>query len=169
MKWRFLTILRAISKQTKWPKVPFHVHCFNDVCGACAACGCGLVYIPHGGLWGNWARASSKTPHSHFLCSSPGVVQERPKTLRGSASARKACVGGGGVQQADGGRRNVGDHLPLPEWEPFARPVAPMAEGVQTDVDATMAALRQQHDINIQAYKARIKHLETVLASLGIR
>ena len=44
-----------------------------------------------------------------------------------------------------------------------------MAEGVQTDVDATMEALRQQHDIDVQAYKARIEHLETVLASLGIR
>ena len=59
-------------------------------------CGCGLVHIPHGGLQGNWARASSKTPHSHSLRSSPGVVQGRPKTLRGSASARKACAGGGG-------------------------------------------------------------------------
>ena len=40
---------------------------------------------------------------------------------------------------------------------------------MQTDVDATMEALRQQHDIDVQAYKARIEHLETVLASLGIR
>ena len=40
---------------------------------------------------------------------------------------------------------------------------------MQTDVDATMEALRQQHDIDIQAYKARIEHLETLLASLGIR
>ena len=58
--------------------------------------GFNLAHIPHGGLRGNWAKASSKTPHSHSLCSSPGVVQERPKTLRGSASARKACTGGGG-------------------------------------------------------------------------
>ena len=36
-------------------------------------------------------------------------------------------------------------------------------------IDATMEALRQQHDIDVQAYKARIDHLETVLASLGIR
>ena len=35
------------------------------------------------------------------------------------------------------------------------------------NVDATTEALRQQHNINIQAYKARIEHLETVLASLG--
>ena len=73
------------------------------------------------------------------------------------------------MQRADGGRVQVGDFLLLLEWEPFARAVAPVAEGVQTDVDATMEALRQQHDIDIQAYKARIEHLKTVLASLGIR
>ena len=73
------------------------------------------------------------------------------------------------MQRADGGHGHAGDRLPLPEWEPFAGSVAPVAKGVQTDVDATMEALRQQHDIDIQAYKARIEHLETVLASLGIR
>ena len=121
-----------------------------------------LVHIPHRGLRGKWARASSKTPHSHSLRSTPGVVQERPKTLRRSARVRKACTGGGGVQRADGGHGHASDRLPLPEWEPFAGSVAPVAEGVQTDVDATMEALRQQHDINVQAYKARIEHLETV-------
>ena len=40
---------------------------------------------------------------------------------------------------------------------------------MQTDVDATMDALRQQHNIDVQAYKARIEHLKKVLASLGIR
>ena len=128
-----------------------------------------MVHIPHGGLRGNWARASSKTSHSHSLRSNPGVVQEQPKTLRGSASARKACAGGGGVQRADGGHGHAGDRLPLPEWKPFVGSVAPVAEGVQMDVDATMEALRQQHDIDVQAYKARIEHLKTVLASLGIR
>ena len=72
------------------------------------------------------------------------------------------------MQRADGGHGHAGDRLPLSEWEPFAGSVAPVAEGVQTDVDATMEALRQQHDIDVQAYKARIEHLETVLASLGI-
>ena len=143
-------------------------HCFNDVCGACVACGCRLVHIPHRGLRGNWTRASSKMPHSHSLRFSPGVVQERSKTLHGSASARKDCVGSGGAQWADGGRGHARDALPLPEWEPFAGSLAPVAEGVQTDVDATMEALCQQHDIDVQAYKARIEHLETVLASLGI-
>ena len=74
----------------------------------------------------------------------------------------------GGAQWADGGRGHVGDGPSLPEWEPFAGSVALVAEGVQTDVDATMEALHEQHDIDIQAYKARIEHLETVLASLGI-
>ena len=74
-----------------------------------------------------------------------------------------------GAQRANGGRGRAGDGLPLPEWKSFAGLVAPVAEGVQTDVDATMEALRQQHDIDVQAYKARIEHLETVLASLGIR
>ena len=73
------------------------------------------------------------------------------------------------MQRADGGHGHAGDRLPLPEWEPFAGSVALVAEGVQTNVDATMEALRQQHDIDVQAYKARIEHLETVLASLGIR
>ena len=100
-----------------------------------------MVHILHGGLRGNWARASSKTPHSHSLRSSLGVVQERPKTLRGSTSARKACAGGGGGATANGGHIHVGDRLPVPEWEPFAETVAPVAEGVQTDVDATMEAL----------------------------
>ena len=57
-------------------------------------------------------------------------------------SARKACAGGGRVQRADGGRGHAGDGLPLPEWEPFAGSVALVAEGVQTDVDATIEALR---------------------------
>ena len=78
------------------------------------------------------------------------------------------CTGGGGAQRTDGGCGWTGDGLLLPEWESFAGLVAPMAEGVQTDVDATMEALRQQHNIDVQAYKARIDHLETMLASLGI-
>ena len=79
------------------------------------------------------------------------------------------CAGGGGVQRADGGCGHADDGLLLPEWEPFAGSVASVAEEVQTDVDATIEALRQQHHIDVQAYKARIEHLETVLASLGIR
>ena len=102
-----------------------------------------MVHILHGGLRGNWARASSKTPHSHSLRSSPGVVQEQSKTLHGSASARKDSASGGGAQWADGGCRHVGDGLPLSKWEPFVGLVAPVAEGVQTDVDATMGIVRQ--------------------------
>ena len=47
------------------------------------------------------------------------------------------------MQRADGGHEHAGDRLPLLEWEPFAGSVALVAEGVQTDVDATMEALRQ--------------------------
>ena len=69
----------------------------------------------------------------------------------------------------DGGRGQEDDGLTLSEWESFAGLVAPVAEGVQKAVDARMEALRQQHDIDIQAYKARIDHLQLMLASLGIR
>ena len=96
------------------------------------------------------------------------MVQEQSKTLHGSASVRKDCTDGGGPNGLMEVRR-AGDGLPLPEWESFARLVALVAEGVQTDVDATMEALCQQHKIVVQAYKARIDHLETMLASLGIR
>ena len=144
-------------------------HCFNDVCGACVACECGLVHISHGGLWSNWTRAFSKMPHLHSLRSSPGVVQERSKTLHGTADARKDCTGGGGAQRADGGRGRADDGLALLEWESFAGLIAPVAEGVQMAVDARMEALRQQYDIDVQVYKARIDHLQLMLASLGIR
>ena len=36
-------------------------------------------------------------------------------------------------------------------------------------IDTRMEALCQQHDIDVQAYKARIDHLQLMLASLGIR
>ena len=95
-------------------------HCFNDVCGACVACECGLVYNPQEGLRSNWARAFSKKPRSHSLRSSPGVVQERSKTLHGTANARKNCTssGGGlnGLMEAANGQMMVlhsqnGSHL----------------------------------------------------------
>ena len=143
-------------------------HYFNDVCEACVVCEYGLVHIPHRGLWSNWARAFSKMSRSHFLHSNPGVIQERSKTLHGTASARKDYTGGGRAQRANRGCGWADDGLALSEWESFARLVAPMAEEVQTAVDARMEALRQQHNIDVQVYKARIDHLETMLASLGI-
>ena len=36
-------------------------------------------------------------------------------------------------------------------------------------VDARMEALCQQYDIDFEAYKARIDHLQLMLASIGIR
>ena len=96
------------------------------------------------------------------------VVQERFKTLCRSASARRDCTGGGGAQRTDGGHGWADDGLALLEWESFAGLVASMAEGVRMAVDARMEALGQQHDIDVQAYKARIDHLELMLASFGI-
>ena len=52
-------------------------------------------------------------------------------------------TGSGRVQRADGGHGRADDGLALSEWESFARLVAPVAEGVQTAVDAKMEALRQ--------------------------
>ena len=95
-------------------------------------------------------------PCSHSLRSSPGVVQERSKTLHGTMGARKDCTGDGGAQRADGGREWADDGLALLEWESIVGLVAPVVEGVQTAVDARMEALRQQHDIDFQAYKAII-------------
>ena len=60
------------------------------------------------------------------------------------------------------------ENLALPEWEAFAGFVALVAEGVGTTVDARVEALRQQHDTNIQAYKARIDHLKSMLIYLRI-
>ena len=75
----------------------------------------------------------------------------------------------GGPQRADGGRGRADDGLALSEWESFVGLVTPVAEEVQTVVDAKMEALHQQHNIDVQAYKPRIDHLETMLASFGIR
>ena len=170
MKWRFLTILRAISEQTKWPKgstprsiasmmyaehvlrvnVDWSTFCtegFGAIGpGLLAKC---LVHIPYV-LVPEWFRNDPK------LYMDPRLQERTARAVEGA-------------QRADGGRGHAGDGLPLPEWESFAGLVAPVAEGVQTDVDATMEALRQQHDIDVQAYKARIEHFKTVLASLGIR
>ena len=48
----------------------------------------------------------------------------------------------GGAQRADGGCGQADDGLALSEWESFAGLVAPMAEGVQTAVEARIEALR---------------------------
>ena len=98
----------------------------------------------------------------------PEWFRNDPKLYMDPRAQERTTRAVGVVQWVDGGCGHAGDGLPLPEWEPFAGLVALVAEGVQTDVDATMEALCQQHDIDVQAYKARIEHLETVLASLRI-
>ena len=170
VEWQFLTILRAISKQTKWPKgsIPRsiasmmyveHVLCVNvDWSTFCTesfgAIGQGLLaklpfHIPY-------------VPVSEWFRNDPKLYME-PRAQERTALAV------GGAQRADGSRGQVDDGLALSEWESFVGLVAPVAEEVQTTIDATMEALCQQHDIDVQAYKARIDHLETMLASLGIR
>ena len=69
------------------------------------------------------------------------------------------------VDETDGW---VNNSLALPEWEAFAGFVTLVAEGVGTVVDGIVEALRQQHNSDVQAYKARIDHLESMLTSLGI-
>ena len=81
---------------------------------------------------------------------------------------KKGLHGRWGGQQADGGCGRACDGLVLPEWESFEGLVAPVAEGVQMAVDARMEALLQQYDNDVEAYKARIDHLQTMFASLGI-
>ena len=75
----------------------------------------------------------------------PEWFRNDPKLYVDPRAQERPARAVGGVQQADGGHGHADDCLPLPEWEPFAESVAPVAEGVQTDVDATMEALRQQH------------------------
>ena len=48
------------------------------------------------------------------------------------------------------------------------RLVASVAKEVGTAVDARVEALHQQHNVDIQAYEAKIDHLKSMLASLGI-
>ena len=170
VKWRFLTIFRAISEQTKWPKgsIPrsiasmmytehvlhvkvdwstFRTEGFGAIGqGLLAKCPVHIPYIP---FWSGSGTIQNFT----WNC-------ERKKRLHGRWR---------GAQRADGGRGRADDGLAFSEWESFAGLVAPMAEGVQMAVDARMEALRQQHDIDIQAYKARINHLQTILAAFGIR
>ena len=99
----------------------------------------------------------------------PEWFRNDPKLYMEPRAQERIARAVGGAKRADGGCGWAGDGLALPEWESLARLVVPVAEGVQTDVDATMEALRQEHDNDVQAYNARIDHLETMLASLGIR
>ena len=64
--------------------------------------------------------------------------------------------------------RWTNDGLALLEWEAFAGFIAPVAEGVGTAINARVEALRQQHDADVQAYKARSDYLKSMLAFLGI-
>ena len=144
VKWRFLTILWAISQQTKWPK------------GSIPRSIASMMYAEHVlRVDVDWSTFRTKG----FGAIGPGLLAKRPihipyvpvlewftddpKLYVDPRVQERPARAVGGVRRADGGRGQVGDRLPLPESEPFARSVAPVAEGVQTDVDATMEALRQ--------------------------
>ena len=143
MKWRFLTILRAISKQTKWPK------------GSIPRSIASMMYAEHV-LRGDVDWSTFHT--EGFGAIGPGLLAKRPvhipyvpvpewfkndpKLYMDPRAQERTARAVGGAQRANGGRRHAGDGLPLSEWEPFAGLVAPVVEGVQTDVNATMEALR---------------------------
>ena len=170
VKWRFLTILLAISKQTKWPKgsIPRNI--------------ASMMYAKHvlrvnvdwstfctEGFRAIGPRLLAKCPVHIPYVPVPKWFRNDPKLYMEPRAQERTAGAVGRAQRADAGCGWAGDGLPLPEWQSFAGLIAPMPEGVQMDVDATMQALRQQHDIDVQAYKARIDHLETMLASLVIR
>ena len=143
MKWRFLTILRAISEKTKWPKgsIPhsiasmmhaehmlhvnvdwstFHTEGFRAIGpGLLAKCRIHIPYVPV-----------------------PEWFKNDPKLYMDPRAQERIARAVGGAQRANGGHEQAGDGLSLSEWESFARLVALVAEGVQTDVDAPMEALR---------------------------
>ena len=141
VKWWFLTILRAISEQTKWPK------------GSIPRSIASMMYAEHvlhvDVDWPTFRTEGFGAIGPRFLAKRPihipyVPVQSGSRTTQNFMWIRerkKGLCGNGGVQRADGGHGHAGDRLPLPEWEPFAKSVAPVAEGVQTDVDATMEAL----------------------------
>ena len=170
VKWRFLTIFRAISEQIKWPKgsIPHSIT--------------SMMYAEHvlrvnvdwstfcmEGFGAIGPRLLAKCPiHISYILVSERLRND-PKLYMELQAQKRTARAMGGAQRANGGRGQANDGLSLSEWESFAGLVAPVAEGVQMAVDATMEALRQQHDIDVQAYKAIIDHLETMLAFLGIR
>ena len=169
MKWRFLTILWAISEQTKWLKgsIPRSIasmmyaeHVLRVNVDWSTVCMEGFPAIGQGLL----AKRPIHIPYVPVL----EWFRNNPKLYMEPRAQDRTIRAVGGAQRANGGRGWADDGLALSEWESFEGWVALVAEGVQTAIDATMEALCQQHDIDVQAYKARIDHLETMLASLGI-
>ena len=178
MKWHFLTILRAISKHTKWPK--------GSIPRSIAL----MMYTKHvlrmNVDWSTprtegFATIGQELSIKRFVHIFDVLVQEwfrnnldlfvDPRTIQ-AVGGRRADRG---HRQADEGRgwaehkgRWVDDGLALPEWEAFSGFVAPIVEGVGIAIDGTVEALFQQHNVDVHAYKVKIDHLESMLASLGI-
>ena len=143
VKWRFLTILRAISEQTKWPKSSIlrniasmmyaqHVLRVNVDWSTFRMEGFGAI--------GRGLLAKRHVDIPYILV--PEWFRNDPKLDMDPRAQERTARAVGGAQRADGGCGYVGDGLPLPKWESFVGLVAPVAEGVQTDIDATMEALR---------------------------
>ena len=144
MKWQFLTILRAISEQTKWPK------------GSIPRSIASMMYAEHvlrvDVDWSTFRTEGFRAIGLGLLAKRPIHIpyvlvpewfRDDPKLYVDPRAQKRPARAMGGVQWADGGSGQVGDRLPLLKWEPFAGSVAPVADGMQTDVDATMEALRQ--------------------------
>ena len=131
MRWRFLTILRAISEQTKWPK------------GSIPRSIASMMYAEHvlrvDVDWSTFRMEGFRAIGLGLLAKRPTHIpyvpvpecsRDDPKLYVDPRAQEKPTQAVEGVQRADGGCGQVGDRLPLLEWEPFARSVAPVAEGV---------------------------------------
>ena len=130
VKWRFLTILRAISEQTKWPKssIPRII--------------VSMMYAEHmlrvdvdwstfrtEGFGAIGPKLLAKCPIHIPYVPIPKWFRNDPKLYMDPRAQERTARAVGGAQRADGGHGHASDGLPLPEWEPFTRLVAPVAEG----------------------------------------
>ena len=147
---RFLTILQAILEQTKWAKgsIPRSIasmmyaeHVLRVNVDWSTFCTEGFGAIGQGLL-------AKRPVHIPYVLV-PKWFRNDPKLYMDPQAQEGTAWAVGGSQRADGGRGRADDGLALPEWESFAGLVAPVAEGVQTAVDAKMEALHQQHDIDV--------------------
>ena len=121
VKWRFLTILRAISEQTKWPKgsIPHsiasimyaeHVLCVNVDWSTFSTKGFGAIGP------GLLAKCPVHIPNIPV----PEWFRNNPKLYMEPRAQERTARTVGGAQRADGGHGRVGDGLPLPKWESSA-------------------------------------------------
>ena len=89
-----------------------------------------MVHIPHGGLRAIGPGLLAKRPIHIPYVPVPEWFRNDPKLYMDPRAQERTVRAVEGAQRADGGCEHTGDSLPLPEWEPFAGLVAPVAEGV---------------------------------------